>query len=176
VKPLILIASAVLALTPIATAQDWPEAFKTGPAIEAFGPWAAVDGAKLPDPEIEYRVAFDIAKGAKDGALNRRFETVARFINQLAGSGVPAEHIQPAIVVHGSAALDLLQPAKGETNPQAALVEALLDNGAQIIVCGQTAAYRGFDKDDLLPGVMLSVSAMTAHAELAREGYTPNPF
>ncbi|MEO0721874.1 MAG: hypothetical protein AAFY43_06960, partial [Pseudomonadota bacterium] len=79
-KPLILIASAVLALTPIATAQDWPEAFKPGPAIEAFGPWAAVDGAVLPDPEIEYRVAFDIAKGAKDGCpWAERFNGRARL-------------------------------------------------------------------------------------------------
>ncbi|HBH44411.1 MAG TPA: hypothetical protein DDY28_08390, partial [Hyphomonas atlantica] len=43
-------------------------------------------------------------------------------------------------------------------------------------LCGQTAAYRDVTKADLLPGVEMSLSAMTAHAQLQQDGYTLNPF
>ena len=44
------------------------------------------------------------------------------------------------------------------------------------IVCGQSAACYGVKTDDLLPGVEMAVSAMTAHALLQQQGYTLNPF
>jgi intracellular sulfur oxidation DsrE/DsrF family protein len=46
----------------------------------------------------------------------------------------------------------------------------------KIIVCGQTAAYYGVKTDELLPGVQMALSAMTAHALLQQQGYTLNPF
>ncbi|HCE21170.1 MAG TPA: hypothetical protein DF282_01490, partial [Hyphomonas sp.] len=46
----------------------------------------------------------------------------------------------------------------------------------RIILCGQTAAYRDIEKSDLLPGVEIALSAMTAHAKLQQDGYSLNPF
>ncbi|MEE2877945.1 MAG: DsrE family protein, partial [Pseudomonadota bacterium] len=43
-------------------------------------------------------------------------------------------------------------------------------------LCGQTAAAREIEKDDLIPGVQIALSAMTAHAVLANQGYSLNPF
>ena len=43
-------------------------------------------------------------------------------------------------------------------------------------MCGQSAAGQGVKKTDLLPGVELALSAMTAHALLQQQGYTLNPF
>ena len=64
----------------------------------------------------------------------------------------------------------------GSENANAGLIAALIDAGVSIQLCGQTAAYRDIAKSDLLPGVGLSLSAMTAHAELQQRGYSLNPF
>lgn len=44
------------------------------------------------------------------------------------------------------------------------------------MLCGQSAAYYQVQNADLVPGVQMALSAMTAHAVLAREGYSLNPF
>ena len=61
-------------------------------------------------------------------------------------------------------------------NANAAIVAALLDNGVRVILCGQSAAAMGIAKSDLLPGVEMALSAMTAHALLQQQGYALNPF
>ena len=118
-------------------------------------------------------VAFDIAEASEGDAINRRLETAARFLNMHARAGVPATNMQVALVVHGPASADF---TKRDDNPNADLIAALIEANVSIILCGQTAAYRGIDQDDLLPGVTLSLSAMTAHAQLQQQGYTLNPF
>ena len=45
-----------------------------------------------------------------------------------------------------------------------------------VYLCGQSAAAYGIDKGDLIPGVEMALSAMTAHAVLSAEGYSLNPF
>jgi len=52
----------------------------------------------------------------------------------------------------------------------------LLKNNVEIIVCGQSAAAHGVAKTDLLSGVKMALSAMTARALLQQQGYTLNPF
>ena len=56
------------------------------------------------------------------------------------------------------------------------MVEQLLDYGVRFIVCGQSAAAQGIAQDDMIPGVEMALSAMTAHALLQQRGYTVNPF
>jgi intracellular sulfur oxidation DsrE/DsrF family protein len=56
------------------------------------------------------------------------------------------------------------------------LVEALLDKDVRFVLCGQSVAAHGIDPESLIPGVELSLSAMTAHAVLQQRGYTVNPF
>ena len=64
----------------------------------------------------------------------------------------------------------------GAENGSAALIAALVDSGVEIFLCGQSAAAHGVDRDDLLPGVRMALSAMTQHALLQQRGYTLNPF
>jgi intracellular sulfur oxidation DsrE/DsrF family protein len=79
--------------------------------------------------------------------------------------------------VHGGAYRDLLNAESyGGDNPNAPLIEQLIAHGVTIELCGQTAAYRDVSEDDLLPGVTISLSAMTSHALLQQQGYTLNPF
>jgi intracellular sulfur oxidation DsrE/DsrF family protein len=108
--------------------------------------------------------------------LNRGLESAARFLNMHARAGIPPENIRLAIVVRGAAARDLIvHPRPGEDNANAGLVAALIANHVDIYLCGQTAAHYDISASDLLPGVRLALSAMTAHALLQQEGYTLNP-
>lgn len=167
-----------LATTLITTAQAQSpdQGFVTGPVIEEFGPAAAVDVDLVIPEDLTLKVAFDITQASEDGAAGRPFTTVARFLNMHAAAGVPLERIQPAIVVHGGATRDLVQPAEGEETENDRLIRALLDAGVPIYLCGQSAAAHGIEKEDLIPGVELALSAMTAHAILSAEGYSLNPF
>jgi intracellular sulfur oxidation DsrE/DsrF family protein len=70
----------------------------------------------------------------------------------------------------------MIEPRPGESNANAGLVAALVANGVEIILCGQSVANAGIEPDSLLPGVRLSLSAMTAFALLQQDGYTVNPF
>jgi intracellular sulfur oxidation DsrE/DsrF family protein len=97
---------------------------------------------------------------------------------------VPQENIRLAVVVHGKAALELLTDAahaanpasrKGD-NPSGNLVQVLLAEDVRFILCGQSAAAYGIKPEDLIPGVEMALSAMTAHALLQQNGFTVNPF
>lgn len=150
--------------------------FVAGTAVPGFGKSAPVDGVALPE-DTHFKVAFDVTEAGEPEAVSRRLETPARFLNMHAAAGVPAANMSVAIVVHGPAASDLLTDAKlGHPNPNAGLIAELIAAGATIELCGQTAAARDFAPEDLLPGITISLSAMTAHALLQQDGYTLNPF
>jgi len=176
----ILTAAAILFASP-AAAQDF-SAFDTGPVFVEFGPHAAVEGAQTLAPDTEFNVAFDVVKPAEDTARSRAIESAARFINMHAANGVDPANIRVAIVVHGKASLDLISDeawaakGKGDANPSAALIRALLDHGVRVILCGQSGAANGVASAVLIPGVETALSAMTAHALLQQRGYTVNPF
>jgi intracellular sulfur oxidation DsrE/DsrF family protein len=98
-----------------------------------------------------------------------------------AAAGVKKENIHLALVVHGSAIFDLLNNAsyqeKFDTpNPNEPLLKALLENNVRVILCGQSAASKAVKSRQLVEGVEIQLSAMTAHALLQQEGYTVNPF
>ncbi len=153
-----------------------PKDFIPGPRVPSFGNTAIVPGAALP-AGARFKVAFDVSAASEAGEVNRSLDSAARFLNMHALAGVPSEDVSVAIVVHGPAAMDLVNDAKRDApNPNAALISELLAAGATVQLCGQTAAARGITQDDLLPGVTLALSAMTAHALLQQDGYTLNPF
>lgn len=164
-----------LALMP-ATLLAGPDDFSTGPLIRDFGPKVTIDDDAV-SADSTFKVAFDLAKEAEEGKVNRGLESVARFLNMHVAAGVPKENISLAVVVHGGAAHDLLWEKKdGADNPSAPLIAALVEAGVSIELCGQSAAYMNISEDDLLPGVVMRLSAMTAHAQLQQKGYTINPF
>ncbi len=159
-----------------------PEAFHVGTAIPAYGKVATIASAELP-ADTKFKVAFDVGKGADAGKVNRGFEGAARFINMHVEAGVPVENIELAIVVHGKASWELTHDAwykakteTDEVNANAPLLAALLEEGVKIVLCGQSAAWHGIAREDLLPGIEMSLSAMTAHALLQQQGYSLNPF
>ncbi len=154
-----------------------------GPVIEAFGATHDVPVASLtPSPAVEYKVKFDVAVAPADPkAVNPAIETVARFVNMHVRAGVPLSNVKAALILHGSAARDALghpgyRARHGVDNPNLPLLEALARAGVRVYLCGQSAAGRGLGWDEIAPVASVALSAMTAHAVLAREGYTTNPF
>jgi intracellular sulfur oxidation DsrE/DsrF family protein len=177
----LLFAWAFLLAVP-AAAQDM-SAFTVGPVFENFGPVADIPDADFQIPEgMEFKVAFDVATPADGGKLNRTFESAARLVNMHQRAGVEPVNNRAVVVVHGRAVFDLLTDeawaaaGRAGANPSGAPVREMIDQGIRFVVCGQSAAAYGVKKDELIPGVELALSAMTAHAVLQQQGYTVNPF
>jgi intracellular sulfur oxidation DsrE/DsrF family protein len=171
-----------LSATPL-RAQDM-SAFKPGPVLTEFGSHAPVPGVEQLPAETEFAIAFDVSTPAADGSANRGFDSAARFLNMNVAHGVPQENIRLVVVVHGKASLELLTNAahaanplsRQGDNPSAKLVAALVEQDVRFILCGQSAAVYGIAPEDVIPGVEMSLSAMTAHALLQSSGFTVNPF
>lgn len=151
---------------------------ESGPVISNFGKVFEVDAPSFKlDLEMEYRAVFDVVSSPEDlSQLNSSINTPARFLNMHAQSGVPVKNLKAAVVVHGAAFKDILSDTaynkrfKTE-NPNRELVRALLSSGTQTILCGQTAAHRKIAKEDMIPGVQLALSAMTALVHLQNDNY-----
>lgn len=150
----------------------------TGPIIKDFGKvWAIENPDFKVDSTKTYKAVFDIMNSPESHeAVNASIETAARFLNMHAQSGVPAENLKVAVVVHNKASKDVIsdeayQKKYGTKNPNSELIKALQDAGGQIIFCGQSSVSRGFPREDLIEGVQLSLSAMTALIQLQDENY-----
>lgn len=173
-----LCCGAVLALAVTSARAAEAGAPSAGPVIEQFGPVYDVDSPDFVTPtNMTYRAVFDVAQ-SPDAAdqLNPRIESLARFLNMQARAGVKPEQVRLALVVHGAASKDMLSNAAykarlGVENPNASLLAALQSRGVRVILCGQTAAYRGFSRQELAPGVEIALSAMTALVALQSEGF-----
>ncbi|OQD43561.1 hypothetical protein BUL40_05445 [Croceivirga radicis] len=150
----------------------------TGPIIENYGAvWAVENADYKVDKTLALKVVFDIMGSPEDtSALNRSIETAARFLNMHAQAGVSKEDLKVALVVHNTASKDVMdnpfyEKKYGTKNPNKELLAALMDNQVQIIFCGQSSNSRNIPKEQLIDGVQLSLSAMTALIQLQDQGY-----
>jgi len=164
----------VLVLTCSIRAQDK----QTGPIITDFGKVWGIDSPDFKTPtQMEYKVVFDIMNSPEDlSQLNASIETAARFLNMHAQSGVPKERMKVALVVHNKASKDIItnkayQKRYGVDNPNASMVQQLMDAGVEFIFCGQSSLSRNFPREETIEGVQLSLSAMTALIQLQNDGY-----
>ncbi len=173
-----VIAAAVIAASP-AFAQN--AAFHAGTYIAEFGPVASVESDLAIPKKTAFKIRYDVKDAAMPGELSKNLVAVARFLNMSVENGVAPERIRLAVVVHGGATKDLMldaryQAEKNAANANAPLIAALIEKGVDIYLCGQSAAAYEVTKEDLSPGVKMSLSAMHAHAILDSEGYSLNPF
>ncbi|MFP2994634.1 DsrE family protein [Spongiivirga sp. MCCC 1A20706] len=151
---------------------------KKGPIIKAYG---AVKKIENPDYKTDtaatFKVVFDVMDTPNDlNAINKKIETAARFLNMHAQAGVPKEQLKVALVVHNKASKDIITDKAYKKryqtkNPNSKLLESLLNEGVQVIFCGQSSKSRGFPKEDLIPGTQISLSAMTALIQLQNQNY-----
>lgn len=175
------LAPLALVTAPALAQQADLSVFQTGPVFEDFGPHAPIENASELPADAEFAIAFDVAKPAEGDARNSGFESAARFINMHVANGVAPERIKLVVVVHGKAALDLISDEHRASrdmapNGSAAMLREMLDHGVRFILCGQSGVAYGITQDQLIEGVEVELSAMTAHALLQQQGYTVNPF
>lgn len=156
----------------------------SGPVIQSTGMSIKVDDPTflVPDGHV-LKAVFEINAGGGDTVrVNDQLNNVARFYNVNVRHGLPESRVQAAAVFHGSGWPALLTDAAfaarfgGKPNPSRKLAEELMQHGAQLVLCGQTAGARGIRRDELLPGVKVAISAMTAMQVLQSSGYTFNPW
>lgn len=157
------------------------EAFKPGVVLPQYGKIAEVETSVTIPKEMQFKVVFDMSKAAEPGKVNRSLDTLARFINMHVSNGVALDDIDLMMVVHGSAVKDFTQEKfyqsiQGKPNANAELINQLTKIGVKFNLCGQSAAYYDVSLPLLLPRVDMALSAMTAHAIAAKEGYSLNPF
>lgn len=155
---------------------------QAGPMIHSGGAVFSVSPDFATPTDAEYKVAFELAAPASSpDRPNAAINTVARFLNMHAQAGVPPENLSGAIVAHGGSSFELLNNEAyrarfGVDNPNAELIAELIANGQPVLLCGQSAASRGVPTDQLIPGVEVALSAMTAFLVLQERGYRVNPW
>ncbi|AEM72252.1 hypothetical protein Murru_3233 [Allomuricauda ruestringensis DSM 13258] len=153
---------------------------KSGPIVENYGAvWEIENPDFKTETTQEFKVVFDVKDGPEsDTEINRNLNTVARFLNMHAQSGVPTSQLKAALIVHGTAARNLLTDEAFRDrykvdNPNRELVADLLEAGVEVIICGQSSKTRNLPKEDLIPGIKVALSAMTANIQLQNQGYRP---
>lgn len=149
-----------------------------GLIIKDFGATFPVEN---PDIKIEanqeFKVIFDVSQSSEDkSVVNKYIVTAARFLNMHAGAGMKPEQLKVAMTIHGSAWQDVMDNENyknkyGVDNPNLTLINQLTAAGADIIICGQTAGFRGLNKDNVNPNVKFVLSAMTALLQYQNNGY-----
>ncbi len=168
-----------ICLLMLSTFSVFAQEKKAGPVIADYG---KVWQVKNQDYKIkeghELKVVFDITDSPEDpSALNKSIETAARFLNMHGQNGVLKEQMKVALVVHSKASKDIITneayAKRYDTkNPNAEMVQQLMDAGAEFIFCGQSSLSRDLPISETIPGVQLSLSAMTALIQLQDDGYS----
>ena len=161
---------ALLASASPAAAQALPV-----PGVEAA---RDVPGAKeMPNPSIVHKVVFDMATAGKPTEVHPMLQAVARYVNTLAKTGVPAANRKVAVVFHQGATDYIMtnesyKPRhEGQDNPNLAMIQALKKAGVDFRVCGQATLGRKIDAKDIMPEVQRDLWALTTIIALQQQGY-----
>ncbi len=131
--------------------------------------------------DAAWKHSFDATEGG-GGDVNGGLGRADAFREIMEAAGAASDQVTVAIVVHGKAVLDVVNATRhatefeGSDHPNQALVRRIIDSGGEIWVCARSAAWQDVGDGDLLPGVRFAPSAMVAHAELQRRGFSLNPY
>ncbi len=137
------------------------------PVIKGYGGVYKVPQAKVfPDKSLRNKVLFDITKPAQSaGEINSGLEHVAMFVNLYALYGISTQDMTVAAVIHSDAIALALADEKyieitGHPNPNARLIERLLDSGVKIYVCSQSLMQNHYQPSWVNPRMILSAAAL----------------
>lgn len=148
------------------------------PIVKDYGGiYEIPDATERPDPTLSYKIMVDLSTAAEDNKqISRWVDNVARLMNLHGLAGVPKAALKVKVVVHGGAIFTLLNNAQYQErfqtdNPNLKVYEALLEAGADIMVCGQSLIARKMVTKDLWPGVRVAHSALTTITTYVPQGY-----
>ncbi len=148
------------------------------PAIQDYGGVIPIPfKTELPDSSKKYKFVIELGKRLEDKAIVAdMLDYAARMYNLHRYAGISKENIELAIVIYaGSTPIVIANPTYnnrfGQVNPNGALLDELLRNGIQVIVCGQSMMKQDLLPVDIYPGVRKAVSRFTATTDLIAKGY-----
>ncbi len=150
--------------------------------IRNYGQSHPLPGAAMqPDPNLVYKLLFDITKEAGDpGKVSPGLNHVARTINVFEGAGYPLERLQTVAVVHGKAINSVLNEEQyrkkySQSNPNIDLLRQLSQAGVEIYLCGQSLIDHQYDQSMISSDVTLALSALTVLSTYQLRGYALMP-
>ena len=153
-----------------------------GLAVPGYPVAVEVPGAhELPDPSLEYKIAWGIGQGAKDmtAEVNPTLSTIALYVNTLAKWGVPKDKRHIIVMFHQRSddfdivmTNDAFKAKYGKDNPNVALIAALKNAGVEFRACGQAVVGRKLDAKDINPDIQVDLWAMTTFMNLQMRGFT----
>lgn len=148
------------------------------PIVKEYGGiYEIPDATERPDPTLTYKLLVDLSTAAEDNKqISRWVDNVARLMNLHGLAGVPKKKLKVKVVIHGGAIFTLLNNEQYQErfqtdNPNLKVYEALLEAGADIMVCGQSLIARKMMTKDLWPGVRIAHSALTTITTYLPQGY-----
>jgi intracellular sulfur oxidation DsrE/DsrF family protein len=137
------------------------------------------DAAVQPDPAVDYKVFVQVTGDHKHPtealpALDR----LARLVNLMGLSKVPASHVHIVALLDGQAGLasttdsTYQQITKVAKNPNLPLIHALKQAGVQMLVCAQGLAEHNLPDSAVVPDVTVTLSALTDFVVYGQKGYS----
>jgi len=175
------IALSVLVVLAFGSASAYAAGAADELAVPGFPVAVDVPGAhELPDPTVDYKIAWGIGQGAKDMAteINPALPTIARYVNTLAKWGVPESKRHIIVMFHQRSddfdivlSNDAFKAKYGKDNPNIAAITALTKAGVEFRACGQAVAGRKIDPKDVNPDIQIDLWAMTSVMNLQMKGF-----
>ncbi|MDR5590862.1 DsrE family protein [Christiangramia sp. SM2212] len=161
------------------TCQVNSQEAEPGNVITSYGKTFDVKSPEFKtDTTSVLKVVFDVDRPFKASEPNALIETAARFLNMHEKAGVNPRNMKVALVIHGKAVKDVLKDeyyqdtyTEETSNPNSGLIKELANNGVEIILCGQSAAFYKVTREKAMDEVKYSLSAMTALVQLQNDGY-----
>jgi len=151
---------------------------KVSPVVKNFGGIFEIPYAEeKPDPTLDYKIIVEVVSNTeKYDSINWPLFNVARLINLHVMGGVPKEKIQVVVIIHGAAAMTVMNneayKAKyGVDNPNLKLYQELQQAGIKMFVCGQSLIARKIDRFKMVPEVKIATSALTTLTTYQLKGY-----
>ncbi len=145
--------------------------------------WSGVipvaDPTEVPDPNKDYKLLFELEEKNPDSLakdINSGLDEVARVLNLHVASGIPAKRIIPVVVMAGPVLEAVMTNERYKKkhsidNPNLKIIEDLKNVGTKFIACGQAMAFRELKKEDLLPGIKITLTAQTVLSNYQLQGY-----
>ncbi|WP_202912000.1 DsrE family protein [Arenibacter aquaticus] len=150
-----------------------------GPVFNQIGATFNIEDVDFaPNSETVLKAIFDIDYKPKDPlASNSLISSLHRYLNMHVRNGVKKSNISLAFVLHGDSTKDALnneayKKRYGSNNPNTQLIKTLSEHGVDMYICGQSAAYSGISKSEIMPEIKLALSSMTVLTIYQSEGYS----
>ncbi len=150
-------------------------------AVPGYPVAREIPGAhELPDPSIDYKIAWGIGQGASDMTteINPNLPVIARYVNTLAKWDVPASKRHIIVIFHQRSddfdivlSNEAFRKKYGKDNPNIPLITALKNAGVEFRACGQAVAGREIAMDDVNPDIQVDLWAMTSFMNLQMKGF-----